>query len=115
MNSIFEHTDFVFKMKFKKDFPMSAPTLTFLTSMFHPNVDKSGRLKATFLNEGWNETDSIESIIAKVKILLLEPDLKHMIHHESSLLLMENFNKYQLKFLRIASGDRQVEEQQDDT
>jgi hypothetical protein len=44
---------FKLKLRFPPDYPFSAPTITFSTPIFHPNVDQSGNICLDILKEKW--------------------------------------------------------------
>ncbi|KAL3075701.1 hypothetical protein niasHS_012531 [Heterodera schachtii] len=71
-------------LKFPASYP---PTMTFLTDILHPNVDRSGQVCISILHppgtdplgyeqasERWNRNRTVESILVSVQLLLAEPN-----------------------------------------
>ena len=44
---------FKLRLRFPPDYPFAAPTITFSTPIFHPNVDQSGNICLDILKEKW--------------------------------------------------------------
>ena len=74
-------------MKFPPDFPMSPPTLTFLSKFWHPNVYPDGPVCISILHppgpdamsgelpeERWRPTQSVDSILLSVISMLGDPN-----------------------------------------
>ena len=74
-------------MKFPKDYPYSPPTVKFITKMFHPNVYENGDVCISILHppvedktsgerleERWNPTQSIRTVLLSIVSLLNEPN-----------------------------------------
>ena len=74
-------------MKFPNDYPYSPPSVKFITKMFHPNVYTNGDVCISILHppvddpksgerleERWNPTQSIRTVLLSVVSLLNEPN-----------------------------------------
>ena len=57
-------------------YPINAPLCTFLTPIWHPNIDKygSGIICMDTLKESWNTTMTIDNIYSMLMLLLSEPN-----------------------------------------
>ena len=74
-------------MKFPNDYPYSPPSVKFITKMFHPNVYHNGNVCISILHppvhdpksgerleERWNPTQSIRTVLLSIVSLLNEPN-----------------------------------------
>jgi ubiquitin-conjugating enzyme E2 C len=58
-------------MKFPTDYPYAAPTVTFLTTCFHPNVDLSGgHICLDILKDKWSAVYNVQTILLSIQSLL---------------------------------------------
>lgn len=56
------------------DYPMSPPKILFVTPIYHPNIDKQGRVCLDILKSNWTPALQIRSVLLSVQALLAEPD-----------------------------------------
>lgn len=57
----YEGLTYKLRIVFPGDFPFTAPTVTFITPCFHPNVSAAGDICVDFLKDKWSGESSIES------------------------------------------------------
>jgi len=83
----FEGGVFELKMKFPSDYPMSPPTLHFVSEFWHPNVYKDGKVCISILHppvddpmsgerpeERWMPCQTVETIMLSVQSMLGDPN-----------------------------------------
>jgi ubiquitin-conjugating enzyme E2 N len=49
-----------------EDYPMSPPKIRFLTKMYHPNVDKIGRICLDILKDKWSPALQIRALLVSL-------------------------------------------------
>lgn len=66
----------VFKLELflPEDYPMSAPKVRFLTKLYHPNVDKLGRICLDILKDKWSPALQIRTVLLSIQALLSAPN-----------------------------------------
>ncbi|PHH73337.1 hypothetical protein CDD80_3898 [Ophiocordyceps camponoti-rufipedis] len=66
----------VFKLELflPDDYPMTPPKIRFLTKIFHPNVDKLGRICLDVLKNNWSPALQIRTILLSIQALLGAPN-----------------------------------------
>lgn len=66
----------VFKMELflPEEYPMSAPKVRFMTKIYHPNVDKLGRICLDILKDKWSPALQIRTVLLSIQALLSAPN-----------------------------------------
>lgn len=64
------------RIEFPPDYPGSAPTITLLTPLFHPNVElETGKICADLLTAtGWSAAYQLHGLLVNLQSMLLEPN-----------------------------------------
>ena len=56
------------------DYPMAPPKVRFLTNIYHPNVDKLGRICLDILKDKWSPALQIRTVLLSIQALLSAPN-----------------------------------------
>ena len=56
------------------DYPMSPPKVRFLTKLYHPNIDKLGRICLDILKDKWSPALQISKVLLSIQALLSSPN-----------------------------------------
>jgi len=57
-----------------EDYPMAPPKVRFLTKIYHPNIDKLGRICLDILKDKWSPALQIRTVLLSIQALLSEPN-----------------------------------------
>eukprot|EP01088_Endostelium_zonatum_P005155 TRINITY_DN16625_c0_g1_i1.p1 TRINITY_DN16625_c0_g1~~TRINITY_DN16625_c0_g1_i1.p1 ORF type:complete len:158 (+),score=24.47 TRINITY_DN16625_c0_g1_i1:27-476(+) len=70
------YEDGVFKLELflTEEYPMAPPKVRFLTKIYHPNVDKLGRICLDILKDKWSPALQIRTVLISIQALLSEPN-----------------------------------------
>ncbi|CDU25213.1 probable ubiquitin-conjugating enzyme E2 [Sporisorium scitamineum] len=72
--SPFEGGVFRLELFLPEEYPMSAPKVRFLTKIYHPNIDKLGRICLDILKDKWSPALQIRTVLLSVQALLSAPN-----------------------------------------
>ena len=56
------------------DYPMGPPKVRFLTKIYHPNVDKLGRICLDILKDKWSPALQIRTVLLSIQALMSAPN-----------------------------------------
>lgn len=72
--SPFEGGRFRLELFLPEDYPMAAPKVRFLTRIYHPNIDKLGRICLDILKDKWSPALQMRTVLLSIQALLSAPN-----------------------------------------
>ena len=72
--SPFEGGIFKLELFLPGEYPMAPPKVRFLTKMYHPNIDKLGRICLDILKDKWSPALQIRTVLLSIQALLSAPN-----------------------------------------
>eukprot|EP00123_Amoebidium_parasiticum_P019517 comp26239_c0_seq1/m.47082 comp26239_c0_seq1/g.47082 ORF comp26239_c0_seq1/g.47082 comp26239_c0_seq1/m.47082 type:complete len:151 (-) comp26239_c0_seq1:580-1032(-) len=57
-----------------EDYPMAPPKVRFLTKIYHPNIDRLGRICLDILKDKWSPALQIRTVLLSIQALLSAPN-----------------------------------------
>ncbi|KAG8817738.1 Ubiquitin-conjugating enzyme 13, partial [Serendipita sp. 399] len=72
--SPFEGGTFSLELFLPGEYPMSPPKVRFLTKIYHPNIDKLGRICLDILKDKWSPALQIRTVLLSIQALLSAPN-----------------------------------------
>lgn len=73
-NSPFSEGSFSLELFCPEDYPLSPPLLRFITPVYHPNIDRLGRICLDILKDRWSPALQIRTVLLSVQALLAAPN-----------------------------------------
>lgn len=73
-DSPYEKGVFQLELFLPVDYPMAPPKVRFLTKIYHPNVDKLGRICLDILKDKWSPALQIRTVLLSIQALLSAPN-----------------------------------------
>lgn len=66
------------------DYPMQAPRARFLTKIYHPNIDRLGRVCLDILKDRWSPALQIRTVLLSIQALMSEPNPEDALNNEAA-------------------------------
>lgn len=73
-DSPYEGGMFKLELFLPEEYPMSAPKVRFMTKIYHPNIDKLGRICLDILKDKWSPALQIRTVLLSIQALLSAPN-----------------------------------------
>jgi len=73
-DSPYEGGIFSLELFLPEDYPMAAPKVRFLTRIYHPNIDKLGRICLDILKDKWSPALQMRTVLLSIQALLSAPN-----------------------------------------
>ncbi|KIP05740.1 hypothetical protein PHLGIDRAFT_30787 [Phlebiopsis gigantea 11061_1 CR5-6] len=72
--SPFQNGVFRLELFLPEEYPMAPPKVRFLTKIYHPNIDKLGRICLDILKDKWSPALQIRTVLLSIQALLSAPN-----------------------------------------
>ncbi|KAJ1911724.1 Ubiquitin-conjugating enzyme E2 C [Mycoemilia scoparia] len=97
--TVYENLKYKLQIQFPSNYPYTAPTITFLTPCWHPNVDDRGNICLDILKEEWSAIYNVQTILLSLQSLLGEPNPDSPLNGQAAR-LWENQEEYKKVLLK---------------
>ncbi|CAD6571451.1 MAG: hypothetical protein CYPHOPRED_004441 [Cyphobasidiales sp. Tagirdzhanova-0007] len=99
--SPFERGKFKLELFLPEEYPMGAPKVRFLTKIYHPNIDKLGRICLDILKDKWSPALQIRTVLLSIQALLSAPNPDDPLNNECAQHYKENEKDAKRGFLGL--------------
>eukprot|EP01061_Rhynchopus_euleeides_P042287 TRINITY_DN73805_c0_g1_i1.p2 TRINITY_DN73805_c0_g1~~TRINITY_DN73805_c0_g1_i1.p2 ORF type:complete len:150 (+),score=55.69 TRINITY_DN73805_c0_g1_i1:76-525(+) len=89
-SSPYEGGKFKLELFLPGEYPMVPPKVRFLTHIYHPNVDKLGRICLDILKDKWSPALQIRTVLLSIQALLSAPNPDDPLNNEAADLWKSN-------------------------
>lgn len=101
---------FKLRISFPRDYPLKPPTVTFVTRIYHPNVDSDGQVCLPIISKNnWTPYTKTYQVLEALSVLVNNPELGQPLRIELADLMTQNpevFNRKAEEFTREFGEDR---------
>ena len=95
--SPYENGIFYLSIHFPTNYPYQPPECRFITPIYHPNIDSTGKISQQFLRDEWNPTITIGKFLLMISAFLMEPNPDYPLVSEIGELYKKNRFEYYIK------------------
>ncbi|KAJ2862337.1 Ubiquitin-conjugating enzyme E2 C, partial [Coemansia erecta] len=98
-DTAYEGLKYKLSLRFPADYPFTAPTITFDTPCWHPNVDDHGNICLDILKEKWSAVYNVQTILLSLQTLLGDPNPASPLNGQAAQ-LWDNQDEYKRVLLK---------------
>ncbi|KAI9500058.1 Ubiquitin-conjugating enzyme E2 11 [Coemansia spiralis] len=95
----YEGLTYKLSLKFPSNYPFTAPTITFDTPCWHPNVDSQGNICLDILKDKWSAVYNVQTILLSLQTLLGDPNTASPLNGQAAR-LWDNQDEYKRCLLK---------------
>lgn len=90
---------FKIEINFPAEYPFKPPKITFVTKIYHPNIDEKGQVCLPIIStDNWKPATRTDQVIQSLIALVNDPEPEHPLRAD----LAEEFTKDKKKFMKNA-------------
>ncbi|ODQ82497.1 hypothetical protein BABINDRAFT_31128 [Babjeviella inositovora NRRL Y-12698] len=90
----YESLVFKISLDFPSNYPYTAPTIMFVSPMWHPNIDMKGNICLDILKEKWSAIYNVQTIMLSLQSLLGEPNNSSPLNAQAAQLWDTDMDEY---------------------
>lgn len=91
----YEDCTFNLTMEFSEEYPYKAPSVKFVTDIFHPNIYADGSICLDLLQSNWSPSYDVSALLTAIQSLLINPNPNSPANAEAAQLYKEDRKEFE--------------------
>jgi len=83
-DSAYESGVYKLELFLPEEYPMTPPKVRFMTKIYHPNVDRLGRICLDILKDKWSPALQIRTVLISIQALMSAPNPDDPLNNEAA-------------------------------
>ncbi|KAK6123301.1 hypothetical protein DH2020_019442 [Rehmannia glutinosa] len=101
MDALIVTGTFKLTLQFTEDYPNKAPTVRFVSRMFHPNIYADGSICLDILQNQWSPIYDVAAILTSIQVIVVRPNPNSPANSEAARMFSENKREYNRRVREI--------------
>ena len=98
--------DFKIEIIFTDDYPVKPPYVKFISSIFHPNIYRDGKICVDILQGEWSPVQNVRTILVSIRSLLMDPNPNSPANRDAAVIFKRDIEEYNNKVKSFLSSHK---------
>lgn len=104
----YQNFKFNLELKFNDNYPVKAPSVKFISPIYHPNVYKDGKICVDILQGEWSPVQNVRTILISIRSLLMDPNPNSPANRDAAVIYKQSKELYAKKVIDYLNSNHTV-------